>query len=115
MIKLTTKILPNETFYCWISRIAIRVGDGFGEGFIKQVYKNNRTFPSLLYLGNLNEEFFNSVLKYIDLKELLEEHTLFKYYVRFVDYKRIKNLYKIAIEDCSSIFNVIPKETHKDN
>lgn len=115
MIKLTTKILPNETFYSWISRIAIRVGDGFGEGFIKQVYKNNRTFPSLLFIGNLNKEFFNNVLKFIDYKELLEEHTLFKYYVRFVDYKRIKNLYKIAIEDCSSIFNVIPKETHKDN
>ena len=115
MIKLTTKILPNETFYSWISRLAIRVGDGFGEGFIKQVYKNNRTFPSLLFIGNLNKDFFNNVLKFIDYKELLEEHTLFKYYVRFVDYKRLKNLYKIAFEDCSSIFNVIPKETHKDN
>ena len=115
MIKLTTKILPNETFYSWISRIAIRVGDGFGEGFIKQVYKNNRTFPSLLFIGNLNKDFFNNVLKFIDYKELLEEHTLFKYYVRFVDYKRIKNLYKIALEDCYSIFNFIPKETHKDN
>ena len=69
MIKLTTKILPNETFYSWISRIAIRVGDGFGEGFIKQVYKNGRTFPSLLYLGNLNKEFFDNVLRFIDYKE----------------------------------------------
>ena len=39
MIKLTTKILPNETFYSWVSRLAIRVGDGFGSPFIKQVYK----------------------------------------------------------------------------
>ena len=65
MIKLTTKILPNETFYSWISRLAIRVGDGFGASFIKQVYKTNRTFPSLLLIGNLNEEFFNNLLKFI--------------------------------------------------
>lgn len=115
MIKLTTKILPNETFYSWISRLAIRVGDGFGEGFIRQVYKTNRTFPSLLFIGNLREEFYNDVLKYIGFKELLEEHTLFKYYVRFVDYKRLKNLYKIAYSDYPNIFNFVPKETHKDN
>ena len=115
MIKLTTKILPNETFYSWISRLAIRVGDGFGASFIKQVYKNDRTFPSLLLIGNLNEEFYTNVLKFIDFKELLEEHTLFKYYVRFINYDRLKKIYEIASNDFSNLFNFIPKETHKDN
>lgn len=112
MIKITTQILPNETFYSWIARLAMRSGFGFRGTFIKEVYKNEKTFPSLFFIGKLNDDFFNEVSKYFNIKELLEEHTLFKYFVNFVGHKRKQTLLDMALNNFHNLYNFLPKLTN---
>ena len=108
-------IYPNESVYSWLCRLFIRSGYTKPKDFLNEVYKGKRSYPSLFFIGALDEEFIKSFKKVVSHKKLLLEHTLFKYYVRFLDLNRKKNIYKRALNNESGIENLIPIEMGKND
>ena len=108
-------IYPNESVYSWLCRLFIRSGYTKPKDFLNEVYKGKRSYPSLFFIGALDEEFIKSFKKVVSHKKLLLEHTLFKYYVRFLDLNRKKNIYKRALNNESGIENLIPTEMGKND
>lgn len=114
MIKTIVNIYPNETVYSWLSRLFVRSGYGYKEVFIKDVYKD-RSYPDLLFIGGLNEQFLNAVKKRISVEKMLMEHTLFKYYVRFLGLERRKKLYQKVMNNEDGIAISLPDDKDKKN
>ena len=84
MIKTIVKIYPNEIAYSWLSRIYVRSGYGSKDMFLRHIYKI-RKYPDLLFIGGLNVEFLKAIKSITSIEDLLMNHTIFKYYVRFLD------------------------------
>lgn len=108
-------IYPSESVYSWLCRLFIRSGYTKPKDFLNEVYKGKRSYPSLFFIGALDEEFIKSFSDIVSYKELLLKHTLFKYYVRFLDLDRKKEIYRRALKNENSIENLIPMEMGKND
>ena len=107
-------IYPGETVYSWLSRLWKRSGICGKRDFLKEIYgQEGRTYPSLFFIGKLDKEFIDFIKPVISYKKLLFEHTLFKYYVRFLDLDRRKEVYEKALNNENGIENLVPVEMKK--
>ena len=114
MIKTIVKIYPNEIVYSWLSRIYVRSGYGSKDMFLRHIYKI-RKYPDLLFIGGLNVEFLKAIKSITSIEDLLINHTLFKYYVRFLDLDRRKRLYQMVLNNEDGISISIPDDKIKNN
>ena len=113
-LRILINIYPGETVYSWLSRLCKRSGISGKRDFLKEVYgQEGRTYPSLFFIGELDKEFIDFIKPVISYKKLLIEHTLFKYYVRFLDLDRRKEIYKKALNNGNGIENLVPVEMGK--
>ena len=114
-LNVLCKIYPDESVYSWFGRLYLRSGFSKVQDFIKVVYGNKRTYPSMFFIGSLSNEFIDFIDPIIKYKELLLDHTLFKYYARFLDLNRKKDIYKKALGNCNDVETLMPIEQNKNN
>lgn len=113
MIKTIVPIYPEESVYSWLARICVRSGYVRQRFFFKEVYKK-KLYPDLFFIGALNEDFIRDIREFVDFKKLLLDHTLFKYYVRFLDLKRKRDVYNYAINNNGGVLNLLAVEMKKE-
>ena len=66
-------IYPNESVYSWLCRLFIRSGYTKPKDFLNEVYKGKRSYPSLFFIGALDEEFIKSFKKVVRASVLYNE------------------------------------------
>ena len=100
-------IYPNESVYSYLSRLFVHSGYISHMGVCREILKRPSEYPNYNYINCLNDEFKNRLIKYISYSELLINHTLFKYYVRFLDKDKKKKAFEVALNDSADLYKFI--------
>ena len=109
MLKKIIKIYPEESFYSYIARLYAHSGFLWNTGIAKEILSRPDEYVNHNFVNVLNNDFRKQLETYISFEEILMNHTLFKYYVRFLPRdKRIK-AYEIAMRNETNLsFKYLP-------
>ncbi|MCR5350561.1 MAG: TniQ family protein, partial [Acholeplasmatales bacterium] len=114
MIKYLPKIYPNESFYSYLSRLFCHSGFITSVGFSKEVLIRDKAKVNYEFINELNPSFKELLLSHISYEELLLNHTLFKYHIRFLDNDKKKDAYDYAMTNKSLLFHKLPVPLNKN-
>lgn len=114
MIKYLPKIYPNESFYSYLSRLFCHSGFITSVGFSKEVLARDKAKVNYEFINELNPSFKELLLSHISYEELLLNHTLFKYHIRFLDNDKKKEAYDYAMTNKSLLFHKLPVPLNKN-
>ena len=117
MIKNILKIYSDETVYSYLSRSLCRSGYAFHMGFVREIFKNPNEYVNYNYINILKDEYKNVLEKHISFKDLLLNHTLFKYYVRFLNKEKRVKAFELAMNSDVNLYKFLTftynkKENH---
>lgn len=102
-------IYPDELIYSVLARFYIHNGFMFYKDAAQELYKNQKIKPDKEFVKNLKPEVVKLLTKHMTLEELLEKHTMYPYYGRFIDSNRRNSAYEALEEmngDFSKLFGV---------
>ena len=97
MIKFLPEIYPDEAVYSYLSRCYARSGYIWNKGFAKEIFERPTANIDCSLLNVLTPEFKEIIENKIGLKELILNHTLFKYYARFLPLEKRKQVLEKAL------------------
>ena len=99
MIRFLPTIYPGESFYSFLSRLYSRSGFVWSQGVARETLVRPLERPDYNFINILNEPFKETLARSNSFDELVLEHTLFKYYSRFMDKGKRKKAYLRAINN----------------
>ncbi len=108
MIKYLPKIYPDELVYSYLSRIYVHSGYGSHAAYVKEIFNRPNEYLDYNFINYLNICFKELLEKNISFDELLLEHTLLKYYLRFLPYDKRIEAYEYAISNRPGLSKYLP-------
>ena len=93
MIAYFPEIYEDELVYSWFARYAEKSPFHQYISVAEDLYTNPMTRPDIEFINELNPECKGVIEKMIDLEKLIQEHTMFKYYSRFLPGDRFGKAY----------------------
>ena len=112
MIKFLPSIYPDEAVYSYLSRCYARSGYIWNTGFTKEIFERHTANIDCSFLNVLSPCFKILIGKKIGIRRLLMDHTLFKYYVRFLPLERRISITEKALQNDSPIGKLLPIPPH---
>ena len=88
MIKFLPNIYPDEIVYSYLSRCYAASGYIWNYGFSREVLENTTAPLDSCFLNVFSKEFKELLEEKIGFEELILNHTLFKYYTRFLQLEK---------------------------
>lgn len=114
MIKFLPEIYPDEAVYSYLSRCYARSGYIWNKGFAKEIFERPTANIDCSLLNVLTPEFKEIIGNKIGLKELILNHTLFKYYARFLPLEKRKRVFEKALSNEPFLSQHLPIPLHTD-
>ena len=109
MLKKIIDIYPGESFYSYIARLYAHSGLLWNTGIAKEILSRPSEYVNHNFVNVLNKDFRKQLETYISFEEILMEHTLFKYYVRFLPKDKRTKAYEIAMRNETNLsFKYLP-------
>ena len=99
MIKFLPEIYPDEAFYSYLSRCFVRSGYIWNRGIANEIFDNPTCAIDKCFLNVFTPEFKKLLDEKIGLKNLILNHTLFKYYARFLPLEKRKFAFQSAMNN----------------
>lgn len=99
MIRFLPNIYPDELLFSYLSRCYARSGYIWNSGFAKEVFETNAKNIDCTLLNILSLQFKELIDQSIGLDKIILEHTLFKYYARFLPLSKRKNVFQRALRN----------------
>lgn len=99
MIKKVPTIYPNESAYSWLARTYAQSGVVFHKCFASEVFAHKNEMIDFNFINVFSPSFKKVVSKSIGFRELLLNHTLFKYYARHMKVDERIEAYKEGIKN----------------
>lgn len=108
MIKFLPAIYPDEAVYSFLSRCYSRSGYIWNSGFANEIFERPTASIDCSFLNIFTPGFKELIEERIGFKKLLLNHTLFKYYSRFLPLKRRRKILDIALGNSEYIDQLLP-------
>ena len=99
MIKKLPVIYPKESVYSWLARSYSQSGVIYYKYFVEELFENKGEVLDYNFINLFNKEFKRLIKRTIGFESLLVNHTLFKYYSRFIDCGDRKEVYFTGINN----------------
>ena len=99
MIKFLPEIYPDEAFYSYLSRCFVRSGYIWNRGIAKEIFDKPTCSIDKYFLNVFTPEFKKLLDEKLGLKELILNHTIFKYYARFLPLDKRKLALQSALKN----------------
>ena len=106
MIKRIPNIYPHESVCSWLGRMYAQSGFIFHRYFTKEIFLFQFERIDFNFINLFNKDFKKLIKETIGFEELLLNHTLFKYYSRFIDFKNPSALARHNIKNSNWFKNV---------
>lgn len=108
MIKFLPEIYPGEAIYSYLSRLFSRSGYIWNSGFTREVF--GKALPNIDYTfpRTFGSEFKKLIDEQIGVKELILDHTVFKYYARFLPVDKRKLALEQAMDNQQFLAKYLP-------
>ena len=99
MIKFLPEIYPDEAFYSYLSRCFVRSGYIWNRGIANEIFDKPTCSIDKYFLNVFTPEFKKLLDEKLGLKELILNHTIFKYYARFLPLDKRKLALQSALNN----------------
>lgn len=114
MIKFLPDIYPDEAVYSYLSRCYARSGYIWNKGFAKEIFERPTVNIDCSFLNVLTPKFKELVEDKIGFEELIINHTLFKYYARFLPLNKRRTAFQKAIHNEPFLSQYLPIPLNTD-
>ena len=94
MITYLPDFLPDELFYSYVARYHHESGNISLRQTQSQVYSKIRNYFDISFIGDINDNFYNSIKNKKDYKDIILGNTLLPFYIFFKKTSFKKNVYK---------------------
>lgn len=94
MITYLPDFLPDELFYSYVARYHHESGNISLRQTQSQVYSKIRNYFDISFIGDINDNFYNSIKNKKDYKDIILGNTLLPFYIFFKKASFKKNVYK---------------------
>ena len=99
MIKFSPEIYPDEAFYSYLSRCFVRSGYIWNRGIANEIFDKPTCSIDKYFLNVFTPKFKKLLDEKLGLKELILNHTIFKYYARFLPLDKRKLALQSALKN----------------
>lgn len=109
MITYFPEFYPDELVYSLFSRYHAKSGSLAYIYTAEEIYKWKHTKPDIEFINQLTEEAHQLITRSISMESIIEKHTMFPYYARFVSVDRKKRAMQSLVNmegDLKSILNL---------
>lgn len=115
MIGFLPEIYPDELFYSWIARYHLRSGYDSYIYTSEDIYENKYGRPDAEFINGLRSDVIEIIQRnFMSMEQLVNEHTMFPAYGRFVEKHRRKEALKSLIEINGNYHNLMQIAQRKD-
>lgn len=94
MITYLPDFLPDELFYSYVARYHHESGNISLRQTQSQVYSKIRNYFDISFIGDINDNFYNSIKNKKDYKDIILGNTLLPFYIFFKKASFKENVYK---------------------
>ena len=113
MISFFPEPYPDELVYSWFARYGMRTGYTHYRAIAEDLYVSNTAKPNLEFIMELNPEAYKVVTRYKSFEDIIKQHTMFPYYVRFLPKKRRVKAYKLLLKMDKGYNDALYSRKHK--
>lgn len=115
MINIILDIYEDESFYSYLSRLFAHSGFVNHTSFTKEIFKRPNEYLDYDFINSLNYQFRRKLEEKFGFERLLYNHTLFKYYVRFLSKEKIESARFKALDNTSGLNKFLPISKERTN
>ena len=98
MIVYFPEVYPDELLYSVLARFYAKSGYLSYMFITQEIYKRRLQKPSIEFINQLNSEILRILTKDMTMEQLIEKHTMFPYYGRFMKADRRQKMFERLIK-----------------
>ena len=107
MIAYFPSLYPDELLYSLFTRYFVKSGYMGYASAAEDLFANKITHPDIEFINRLSDEVIGHLQKQMPLEELIEKHTMFPYYARFLRKERRQQALSMMIRMDERYHNLI--------
>ncbi|MDO5399212.1 MAG: TniQ family protein [bacterium] len=114
MIGCFPSIYPDELLYSLLARYYVRSGYMAYTFAAQDLYVNKTVKPDIEFVNRFTGEAFNMITKCKPIEEIVEKHTMFPYYGRFLNHDRRERAFDSLVSMNGNYHNLLAVPKTKD-
>ena len=115
MITYLPKIYPDELLYSWLARYYIQTGYVRYAFVAEEVFQSKTVRPDIEFVNQYTAPMLQAITEIVPMSEIIENHTMFPYYGRFLQKERRNRAYTAMIQTKGNYHNLLPMPKRKGN
>lgn len=105
MIGVFPELYPDELVYSCLARYAAYTGYVTHRSVAEDLFRNCLERPSVEFFNTLTEDAMSHLTAKRDIRDVIQQHTLFDYYARFAPAEKRKKLMELFVCGDTKTFN----------
>lgn len=109
------EIYPDELVYSWLARYYIQTGYVRYAFVAEELFQSKTVRPDIEFVNQYTASMLQSITEKMPMSEIIENHTMFPYYGRFLQKERRNRAYTAMIQTKGNYHNLLPMPKRKGN
>lgn len=109
------EIYPDELVYSWLARYYIKTGYMRYSIVAEELFQQKTVRPDIEFLNQYTPIVQRTINEKIPMQEVVEKHTMFPYYGRFLSYERRNLAFTEMVQTKGNYYNLLPMPKKKRN
>lgn len=102
------EIYPDELVYSWLARYYIQTGYVRYAFVAEELFKSKTVRPDIEFVNQYTASMLQAITEKMPMSEIIENHTMFPYYGRFLQKERRNQAYTEMIQTKGNYHNLLP-------
>lgn len=109
------EIYPDELVYSWLARYYIQTGYVRYAFVAEELFQSKTVRPDIEFVNQYTAPMLQAITEKMPMSEIIENHTMFPYYGRFLPKERKNQAYTAMIQTKGNYHNLLPMPKRKGN
>lgn len=109
------EIYPDELVYSWLARYYIQTGYVRYAFVAEELFQSKIVRPDIEFVNQYTTPMLQAITEKMPMSEIIENHTMFPYYGRFLQKERRNRAYTAMIQTKGNYHNLLPMPKRKGN
>lgn len=109
------EIYPDELVYSWLARYYIQTGYVRYAFVAEELFQSKTVRPDIEFVNQYTAPMLQAITEIMPMSEIIENHTMFPYYGRFLQKERRNRAYTEMIQTKGNYHNLLPMPKRKGN
>lgn len=109
------EIYPDELVYSWLARYYIQTGYVRYAFVAEELFQSKTVRPDIEFVNQYTASMLQAITEKMPMSEIIEDHTMFPYYGRFLPKERKNQAYTAMIQAKGNYHNLLSMPKRKGN